>query len=289
MSLPMTYTVEALGPVAPGRPRGGPMKKLLLGRLLLGRLLLGSVAFAAVAAGQASAADLGPTPAPAYTKAPAMAALYDWTGFYVGGHASYGWSHSNGQTTDTADGRLFAPGSNSSSAFHGGGQIGFDYMVPSRVVFGVVATISSGGSNTNTFIGPNVTITSEGKTDVSGNLRGRVGYAFDALLLYGTGGWGWSRGSSTRTQVAGTVGNATPGTVESVSTSSSGWTVGGGLDYAFARNWDVFAEYRHAGPRSITIAFPIAQRSTTSSASTDVIEVGVNWRLNWGGPLGARY
>ena len=253
------------------------------------KLLLGSVALVAVVAGPASAADLSPTPAPVYTKAPAMAPPYDWTGFYVGGHASYSWSHSNGQTMNTANGQLFAPGSNDTSAFHGGGQIGFDYMTSSRIVFGVVADISSGAHNTNTFIAPNVTITSQGKTDVSGTLRARVGYAFDTLLLYGTGGRGWSSGSSTRTQVVGTVGNATPGTVETASTNNSGWRAGVGLDYAFARNWDVFAEYKYARSQDITITFPIAQRSTTSHSTSNAIEVGVNWRFNWGGPIGASY
>ncbi|HEY6258201.1 MAG TPA: outer membrane beta-barrel protein [Xanthobacteraceae bacterium] len=245
------------------------------------KLLLGSVAFAALAAaGPVMAADMTPAPAPVYTKAPAVAPPYDWTGFYIGGHATYSWSHSEGQTTDTANGFLFAPGSGNTSGFHGGGQIGFDYMMPSRIVLGVVADVSSGGHNSNTFVGPHVTVTGEGKTTATEGLRGRLGYAFDTVLLYGTAGWGWSSGTSTRTQVAGIVGNATPGTVESVSVNNSGWRAGAGLDYAFARNWDVFAEYKYARSQDITITFPIAQRSTTSHSTSNAIEAGVNWRFN---------
>lgn len=251
------------------------------------KLLLGSVALAALAAAPAMAADL--KPAPVYTKAPMMAPLYDWTGFYIGGHGSYSWTHTDSQTTNTFTGAVFAPTSEDTSAFHGGGQIGFDYMMPSRVVFGVLADVTSGATNTNTNVTALETSTTQGKTDVSGTVRGRLGYAFDTLLLYGTGGWAWSTGSNTRTQVVGTVGLATPGTVETVSTSHSGWTAGGGLDYAFARNWDVFAEYRYTSFQAITVTYPIARRSTTSTSTANAIEVGLNYRFNWGGPVIASY
>src|SRR5271169_1560555 len=98
-------------------------------------LLLGGAALIAIAASPALAADLGPAPGP-YYKAPAFAPQYDWTGFYLGAHALYSWSHNNFQTEDTATGHEFAPGSNNTSAPHFGGQIGYDYMLPSRWVLG---------------------------------------------------------------------------------------------------------------------------------------------------------
>jgi hypothetical protein len=69
------------------------------------------------------AADLGP--APSY-KAPAIAPQYDWTGFYLGAHATYSWLHGHGETENTATGQEF-PGSSDTSAPHFGGQIGYDY------------------------------------------------------------------------------------------------------------------------------------------------------------------
>jgi outer membrane immunogenic protein len=245
-------------------------------------LLLGSVALVALGAGPAMAADM--TPAPVYTKAPMMAPLYDWTAFYIGGHAGFRWAHTDSTTTNTPTGFVFAPGSGDTSAFFGGGQIGFDYMMPSRIVFGVVADVSSGSSNTTTTSNAAGTVveTVQGKSDVSGTVRGRLGYAFDTLLLYATGGWAWSTGSDTRTQVLGTVNLAVPGTVETVSTSHSGGTVGGGLDYAFARNWDVFAEYRYTSFQAVTVAYPLAMRSTNSTTNVSTIEVGLNYRVNWG-------
>jgi outer membrane immunogenic protein len=245
------------------------------------KLLLASAALVAVAASPALAADLGPAPGP-YYKAPGFAPQYDWTGFYLGAHALYSWSHNNFQGENTATGQEFAPGSENTSAAHFGGQIGYDYMLPSRWVLGVVADISSGRDRTTTFAFPQVTTQNESDNVVAGTFRARAGYAFDTVLLYGTAGGTWDDSHNTQTVVAGTVGNAGPGTVETVSTSHIGWTVGAGLDYAFARNWDVFAEYRYAGNPDVNVTFPIAQRSTTNSVTTNVVELGVNYRFNYG-------
>jgi opacity protein-like surface antigen len=243
------------------------------------KLLLGSVALVAVAWDPALAADLGPAPAPV----PFQGAqpVYDWTGIYVGGHGSYSWTHTDSQTMNTADGQLFAPASSDMSAPHGGGQIGFDYMTASHVVLGIVADFTSGRDVTTATATRFQTQQNDSDIVVNGTVRGRLGYAFNNLLLYGTGGWGWNVASATRTQISGTVGDATPGTVETTSTGhDNGWTVGAGIDYAFLRSWDVFAEYKYSGFPDDTVTFPIAERSTKVSSTSNAIEVGVNWRFN---------
>jgi len=256
------------------------------------KFLFGSVALVAVAANPVWAADLPPAPSPVpYYEAPAIEPAYDWTGFYIGGHFSNGWTHATGQTTNTATGQVFAPASTDTSAAHGGGQIGYDYMLPSRVVIGILADVSSGTNRTVVNAGPFQASENASDGKVNGTVRGRVGYAFDTLLVYGTGGWTWNDATATRTQIAGTVGKATPGTVETTSTGHDGWTVGAGLDYVFAPNWDAFVEYRYSGLiGNNTVAFPIAQISTSVSSNSNVIEVGINWRFNGAGALiGPRY
>ncbi len=79
----------------------------------------------------------------------------------------------------------------------------------------------------------------------SESVRGRLGYAFDNVLLYGTGGWAWSSNQYIRTQLTGTLNLATAGTDEAVNTYLGGWTAGGGVAVAFAQNWNAFAEYRY--------------------------------------------
>ena len=76
------------------------------------KLFLAILALVGVAAGPTSAADLGPAPAPVYSNAPGVEPPHDWTGFYLGAHALYGWSHNDFQTENIASGQKFAPGSN---------------------------------------------------------------------------------------------------------------------------------------------------------------------------------
>jgi hypothetical protein len=74
-------------------------------------------------------------------------------------------------------------------------------------------------------------------------VRGRFGYAFDNVLLYGMAGWAWSSNQYVRTQLIGTLNNATSGADEAVNRYLSGWTAGAGVSIALAQNWNVFAEY----------------------------------------------
>jgi opacity protein-like surface antigen len=266
------------------------MHHLSTGMSSLTRSCLLGAGLVLTAAACAAGADLPAPPAPAY-KAPAVTPTYDWTGFYIGGHGSYSWSNSSGILTNTATGVAFpSTGGHSSSAWHGGGQIGYDYMLPSHVVVGIVADVSSGTSNTTANGSAINAATTQADNFANGTVRGRLGYAIDNVLLYGTAGWNWVDAESTRTQVAGHIGNAVAGTVETADASRDGWTVGGGVGYALTRNWNVFTEYRYTSIRSTTITFPLAQRSSTSSSNTNVIEFGLNYKFDWGATqAAARY
>ena len=65
-----------------------------------------------------------------------------------------------------------------------------------------------------------------------------------------------------------------------------GWTVGGGAAYAFAQNWNVFAEYRRTSFRSSTVVLPFSQLSATSTASVNTVTLGVNYKFDWSAPAG---
>ena len=247
------------------------MQKVVVRALLLSS----AAALVVLTAGHANAADL---PAAPVYKAPAarMAPLVDWTGFYVGGHINETWAHNNGTTVDTTTGAVVSTGSANQSKFHGGGQIGYDYMLPSRFVVGVLADVNSGTSTSSTFSNH----ADSSKTDVGGTVRARLGYAFDNVLLYGTGGWAWTTGSSTRTQTALPLTGATViGTSETVNTNANGWTLGAGLAWAMVPHWNVYGEYRYTDYGSNTVTFPIAQRSTSNSTTVNLLELGVNYKF----------
>jgi opacity protein-like surface antigen len=220
---------------------------------------------------------------PAYQ---APAANYDWTGFYIGAHIDDSRSATGGSTIDTATGAASAPIIAGTSNWHGGIQLGYDYMMPSRVVLGISADVSSGSRRMSTTTDASGTSTNQTNVFDSEAVRGRLGYAADNILFYGTGGWAWSSNQYIRTQLTGALNQATAGTDEAVNTYLGGWTAGAGVSVAFAQNWNAFAEYRYTSYGSSTIALPFSQLSTTSMTKLSEIEVGVNYKFTGGAASG---
>jgi opacity protein-like surface antigen/outer membrane receptor protein involved in Fe transport len=212
-------------------------------------------------------------------------AHFDWTGFYVGGYGEYSWANTNGSAVNLATGAAATPVTGNPPNWHGGLQLGFDYMMPSRLLIGVAADVTSGGTKTTTVtdsFGTSVNQTTVFDTET---LRGRVGYAFDKVLLYGTAGWAWSSTQYVRTQLTGRLNNATAGADEAVNTYLSGWTEGAGVAVAVAQNWNVFAEYRYTSYGSTAFTLPLSELSTTSATKVGAIEFGVNYMFNGRGPF----
>ena len=162
--------------------------------------LLAGMALAGLA-GSAEAGDL-PVKAPP----PAATSAYDWSGFYVGGHIGYAAGTSGWSATSTGAAAPPIAGAlnffNSYDAFDGTGsyfegfQAGYNYMSPSRFLFGVEADASFPNTvgGTATFASPVAGLASYSEqVEYSGTLRGRIGYAPNLganshWLFYATGG-----------------------------------------------------------------------------------------------------
>jgi len=244
------------------------------------------------ASGSAVAADLSAVKAPVL-KAPA--ALWSWSGLYIGGHVGASLS-----LTDIAD-PLGAPiygDKVRSPGFIGGGQIGFNHQVGS-VVFGVEADVSGASSDgTNTCFAVSVDSVSSNcrvRPDLYTTVTGRLGYAVDRSLFYVKGGAAWTRG---------TVDVFNNRNLDGVFTSSSnfvtpGWTVGAGVEYALASAWSVKLEYDYLAFRDQDVATPYVPGNpfnsttptTTISQHVHQFKLGLNYRLadgvNWPGNAGA--
>src|SRR5215212_8552299 len=217
------------------------MKKIILATVLAG---LSSTA--------ALAADLGArTP---YNKAPAMVAVSNWSGFYIGGNVGYGWGNGGtdfsplpgpvglliGFTPVTLDFK--------SKGVLGGGQIGYNWQMGSLVT-GLEADIQGSGikgANTQALTGNlNITgdlITSSEKLSWFGTVRGRFGVTISPdLLLYATGGLAYGQVDNSAN-----VHFATTSAVDypaSANQTKVGWTAGAGAEWMFARNWSAKIEY----------------------------------------------
>jgi len=234
--------------------------------IFMRRLLVGAAVCAAVAA-PAAAADMT---SPKYTKAPAMTApqaIYDWTGFYIGGHLGGAFAGGNG--LEGTNGR-----------FLGGVQGGFDYQFAPNWVMGLEAQYSWLNRNTTgaTFPG-GVVVT--GRNDQLGSVTGRIGYTWGPALVYAKGGFAWRDNNAIGVSVAGA-----PAAFATTGNNKDGYTVGAGLEYMFAPNWSAKAEYQYYNFGNTTFtAGPPAVVGTRVKDDEHSVKVGVSYRFGWGGPI----
>jgi outer membrane immunogenic protein len=208
------------------------MKKIILATVLAG-----------MASTSALAADLGAR-AP-YAKAPAMVAVSNWSGFYIGGDAGYAFHGSSSGVVTTAAGLIPVPYDANPKGGLGGGFVGYNYQMQQFVV-GVEADWQAASIRGVT--GPGFATGPTGRVDGPyvetskvtdyGSLRGRLGVAFDRLFVFGTAGWAWGNFSTTYTFQGRTF-------FTNDHRASDGWSVGAGLEYAFTNNFLGRIEYRH--------------------------------------------
>ena len=255
-------------------------------------------------AGAASAADL-----PAYTKAPlkAPAPIFSWTGFYIGGSAGGHWGEDRLSTTTAPANFIagFAPGLDLASpvtlrpqGWIAGIQGGYNWQV-NQFVVGIEADASwlDGTSTravvfTGGFPGAARTFMNDSmKATFLATVRGRAGVAFDRGLLYATGGVAF--GEVKTTDTLGFPGNFLDTT--SATTRRTGWTIGGGGEYAFAPNWSVKAEYLYVDLGTVDIGLRCTAAPCVAVNDTvvrhrytdNIGRIGLNYRF--GGPVVARY
>jgi outer membrane immunogenic protein len=229
--------------------------------------------------GSAAAADLSTPPrVPAATPPPAAAPYYNWSGFYAGLNVGGGWSNYDFTNAASAIGTPGPAHSASVAGVLGGGQIGYNYLVTPNFLLGVEADVSGADLN-GSVTSPSGAVQHSFNTDLFGTARGRLGFAWNNWLLYGTGGFAWGNEQMTRDQIFGTANLATAGTAESVNQIGTGWTAGGGIEWGVARNWTVRAEYLFVDLGSSAFSFPLSGRTTQFDNNFNVVRFGVNYKF----------
>jgi outer membrane immunogenic protein len=291
------------------------MKHAVSATLLAGALALGTAA--------ANAADMP-------LKAPPLAPVFSWTGWYVGGNV--GWMRGNADYDPVCPafnpntcpvlfpffafngvGNIltFVPaafaslpgGSASGNSFMGGGQIGYNVQ-SGRVVFGaeadldathIRASLTQNAVSLATGFPPgffgNVAANSVFENDWIGTVRGRLGLAWDRVMLYGTGGIAFAGTSVNTTFVYTPPANALPAFIQPGPTGNNwsqiiaGWTVGAGVEFFVSDRVSVGAEYRHSdfGRQNVLLGFDIANAPvyTDVKYTTDQVTVRANWHFDW--------
>src|SRR5262245_53576279 len=216
------------------------------------RVTVAVISLAALA-GSAIAADLG---ARTYQPPPAPAPVFSWTGCYVGANIGGGWaSKSSNDVSGFFTGVPGADlGSHTASGVIGGGQVGCDYQ-SGIWVFGIQGMFEASGMDGSNTVPSGLCVVNS-QLPWLATITGRVGVtAAPTVLLYAKGGGAW-----VRDQYSVTTGGTTVATAD---TTPSGWTVGGGVEWAFAGNWSAFAEYNYFDFGTPGVTFTAADGVTT--------------------------
>jgi outer membrane immunogenic protein len=212
----------------------------------------------------ASAADL-PRMAPAYGSPPPLP-VFSWAGCYIGGNIGYGWGRETvsilnlGETTGVSvlNGVPLGPDTGNTSGALGGGQIGCNYQFAPNWVIGIegdgeAADIRGDVTESFSFVSPAgptiVTGTAHAQTDWIASATGRVGWTWDRVMLYAKGGAAWAGDKYSADLSAFN---------EHIETSVTrlGWTVGGGVEWAFWDKWSAKVEYDYYDFSTRNLALP---------------------------------
>ena len=251
----------------------------------MNKAFLGAMGLVAVGIAPAVAADL---PARTYTKAPAIiAAVYDWSGFYIGLNGG-GASSRECYTIFSVAGAAVNPnseGCHSATGAVAGGQIGYRWQA-SNWVFGVEGQgdwANLKGSNAS--LTAVVPYTNQTKINGIGLFTGQVGYTWSSVLLYLKGGAAVASNSYS------SFFTATGVAFNQASDTRWGGAVGTGIEFGFAPNWSVALEYDHLFMGNPSVTFPATANAVTRSDNirqgVDMGTVRVNYRF--GGPVIAKY
>jgi outer membrane immunogenic protein len=254
---------------------------------MLRQILLSSAALAALST-VSLAADL---PARKTAPAPYVAApIFTWTGFYVGAQVGAAWT--NDKVSDyTTGGVYLGSGKVNSSSVVGGLHAGYN-MQTGAIVYGIEADLEASGlsKSSATLYSPAGVLYAgvysySTKIDWQGSIRGRLGYAAGPALFYVTGGAAFANVKTAYN----------PGGY-STSDTKAGWTLGAGVEYAFAPNWTARIEYRYTDYGSFsdtTAAAPVtfwSGESIKHKLQEQAVRIGVSYKFGApAAPVVARY
>ena len=248
------------------------------------KILLVGVGVALMAIPAANAADLGRA---VYKAQPPAVVPFSWTGCYIGGNIGGGWGR------ETASAPTLAPGisvSGDTSGVVGGGQVGCNYQFAPNWVIGIegdgeAASIKGDVTESVSFTdprtgGPNtVTGTAHAQTDWIASATGRLGWTWNRVMLYAKGGVAWA-GDRYSADLAAFN--------EHIETrvARPGWTVGGGVEWAFWHNWSAKVEYDYYdfSTRNLTLpgtifGIPEVVPGINIKENISTVKFGINYRF----------
>jgi high affinity Mn2+ porin len=212
-------------------------------------------------AGTAHAADMP-------LKAPVLKSVYDWTGFYVGGHFGYGGGSLGPGTNPLPEEGVLFP--HSVTGLIGGWQVGANRQLANRIVLSVEADSTFTSPLDQAAFGRMPPTPFNSTIDYVGTVRGRIGYAFDRIMPYVNGGFAWGHAHV----------DINDGSGATVGSSQFGWTAGAGVEFAVSGNWSAKLEYEYvdlARQRYDLSGFGLA--GVTIDPRIHLLKFGLNYHI----------
>jgi outer membrane immunogenic protein len=236
------------------------------------RSVLFCVAALVACSAPAAAADMPGRPAPVVAAVPG----YNWGGFYGGINAGWAWGPTNWRYDVVPPVSL----SQQANGGFGGFQAGYNFQIASFVL-GIEGDYEFANINA-TSLCPNPAFTCHSKARNTADITGRIGFAWDRVLLYAKGGEAWAFNRYESIATVNTIGGAE---------TRSGWLGGVGIEYAYDPCWSVKAEYNYMDFGTNFVTRYNANGSPAAgmdvSQKMNVAKVGINYKF--GGPLTAKY
>jgi outer membrane autotransporter protein len=223
---------------------------------------------------------------------PIVAPVYNWTGFYVGGHAGYRWADADFTSAayafDPGSGTINFPARNENYRLNGGifgVQGGYNFMLAPQWLIGIEGDWSWGhSSDSKSFAGvvgvDGLTLNriSEVELTWQATVRGRLGYVSGPWLLYATGGAAFAHAKWSETSAL--TGPTTRVSASSADKTLTGWVVGGGVEYMFNPNWIARIEYLYEdfGNFSVSHGFSL-QPGEVDLSNVQKVRVGISYKF----------
>lgn len=232
---------------------------------MIKELKAGLASLLLLASGAAMAGDL-PTRKGVLPPAPVLPEYYSWTGFYAGGQIGYSWASDRTRFVALSGALAGVAFDYDTDGIVGGGHAGFNYQIGGFVlgVEGDVEGVDAKGGF-NDALG-----TFRVSRDWQASIRGRIGFAFDRFMIYGTGGAAFAEYNHR-------LSNPVTGASENAETSRGGWTAGGGVSYALTDQLIGGIEYRYTDfgrfsrfARSAFLGLATEQETTTHAVRTSL-------------------
>jgi outer membrane immunogenic protein len=254
------------------------------------------ISLVAMGVAPAFAADL-PARAPVYTKAPVVAPVYNWSGFYIGLNAGGASSHNCWDLTANFLQGAVPPtsvGCHDATGALVGGQIGYRWQM-TNWVFGLEAQgdwANLKGSNISTlgtFAGQ--PFLNQTKIDSLGLFTGQIGYAWNNVLLYAKGGAAVTHDNYAGISQIAVVALPANAAFDQAHDTRWGGAIGTGLEFRFAPNWSIAVEYDHLfmGSSSANLINFQGGYDRTQSIKQNVDMGTVRVNYSFGGPVVAKY